>query len=74
METSMWLMLLIVFLAGAVGGVVNALMTDNGFLMPKSEQASGGATGTAQGNDPVFDGALVLLSGTWRRAVGSFMN
>lgn len=32
-----WVLLLIVFVAGAIGGVVNALMTDNGFLLPKTE-------------------------------------
>ena len=37
----MWLMLLYVFLAGALGGVVNAIMTDNGFLIPKAEQVNG---------------------------------
>lgn len=37
MPGSIWLMLLYVFLAGAVGGVVNALMTDNGFLLPRRE-------------------------------------
>lgn len=41
MQSVMWLMLLYVFLAGAVGGVVNALMTDNGFLLPKSEDIDG---------------------------------
>ena len=44
MEGSIWLMLIYVLTAGAVGGVVNALMTDNGFLLPKSEQASGKTT------------------------------
>lgn len=44
MQGSIWLMLLYVALAGSVGGAVNALMTDNGFLMPKSEQASSGST------------------------------
>lgn len=43
MQNAMWLMLLYVFLAGAVGGVINALMTDNGFLLPKHEDANGGA-------------------------------
>ncbi len=38
MNTSMWIMLFFVFLAGAVGGLVNALMTDNGFLRPKMEK------------------------------------
>ena len=44
MQGSLWLMLAFVALAGATGGVVNALMTDNGFLMPKSEQTSSGST------------------------------
>jgi hypothetical protein len=35
---SMWLMLLYVALAGAAGGVVNALVTDKGFLRPSKEQ------------------------------------
>jgi hypothetical protein len=33
----MILVLLYVFVAGAVGGVVNALLTDNGFVLPKTE-------------------------------------
>ena len=35
---------MLVLLAGAVGGAVNALMTDNGFLLPKSETTLSGAT------------------------------
>jgi hypothetical protein len=31
------LMMLVIFAAGAVGGIVNALMTDNGFLIPRQE-------------------------------------
>ncbi len=38
MNVSMWIMFLIVLIAGAVGGAVNALMTDNGFLRPKMEK------------------------------------
>lgn len=38
MPGSIWLMLLYVLIAGAAGGMVNALMTDNGFLLPKSEK------------------------------------
>jgi hypothetical protein len=34
---SLWILLLIIFLAGAIGGVVNALMTDNAFVLPKAE-------------------------------------
>ena len=44
MQGAMWSMLGLVLAGGAVGGVVNAFLTDNGFLMPKSEQTSGGAT------------------------------
>jgi hypothetical protein len=44
MHGSIWLMLVFVAVAGAVGGVVNALMTDNGFLLPKREQGDGGTT------------------------------
>lgn len=36
-----WQIIGLVFLAGAVGGVINALMTDNGFILPKYEDASG---------------------------------
>jgi hypothetical protein len=31
-----WLIVLFVSAAGAVGGIVNALITDNGFILPKS--------------------------------------
>jgi hypothetical protein len=31
----LWLVVLIVCIAGALGGVVNALMTDNSFILPK---------------------------------------
>jgi len=41
MQGSIWLMLLYVFLAGAVGGVVNALVTDNGFPLPRREPVDG---------------------------------
>jgi len=35
---SLWTLLLIICLAGAVGGVVNAFMSDNGFVLPRAEQ------------------------------------
>ena len=34
-------LLLIVAACGAVGGVVNALMSDNGFILPMREKAAG---------------------------------
>jgi len=39
----MWLLLVVVFAAGGFGGAVNALMSDNGFLLPRPESV-GGAT------------------------------
>lgn len=44
MQSSIWVMLIFIALAGAVGGIANALITENGFLMPKSEPTSGGVT------------------------------
>ena len=34
---SLWILFAIVCAAGAVGGVVNALLTDNGFILPRPE-------------------------------------
>jgi hypothetical protein len=39
---SIWILLLIIVGAGAVGGLVNAVMTSNGFVLPKSEDTEGG--------------------------------
>jgi hypothetical protein len=39
---SIWYLLLIVCIAGAVGGVVNALLTDNGFALPRSKVVEDG--------------------------------
>lgn len=44
MQVALWLMLLAVLVAGGVGGVVNAAMTDNGFFLPKKEQTTSGRT------------------------------
>lgn len=35
--------LLVMCIAGAIGGVVNAIVTDNGFILPRPNQTSGGA-------------------------------
>ena len=37
-----WLILTVVFMAGGVGGIVNALMSDNGFVLPKSTPTNDG--------------------------------
>jgi hypothetical protein len=38
----MVLLLIVIVVAGAVGGVVNALLTDNGFIKPRKETTSAG--------------------------------
>jgi hypothetical protein len=42
MNITLVVMLVAVGIAGAVGGVINALMSDNGFLLPRKEQTSNG--------------------------------
>jgi hypothetical protein len=36
---SIWIPLGAILLSGAVGGIINALFTDNGFIMPREEIA-----------------------------------
>ena len=36
---SIWIPLGVILLSGAVGGIINALFTDNGFIMPREEIA-----------------------------------
>jgi hypothetical protein len=37
----LWIALLVVFAAGMTGGVINALMSDNGFMLPRYESKDG---------------------------------
>ena len=39
----LWKYMAIIFASGAVGGIVNALMTDNGFFMPRKEAQGNGS-------------------------------
>src|SRR2546429_682982 len=39
--TAMWVFLAVIFLAGALGGLVNAFLTDNGFIFARTEVLSG---------------------------------
>ncbi len=39
---SIWLIIGTVGLAGAIGGVLNALMSDNGFVLPRSSETEDG--------------------------------
>ncbi len=39
---ALWVLLFIVCVAGGIGGVVNALMTDNGFALPQAVQIEDG--------------------------------
>jgi hypothetical protein len=38
---TLWILLAVVFVAGAVGGVINAWMSDNGFALPRTEETGG---------------------------------
>jgi hypothetical protein len=38
---TLWVLLAIVFLAGAVGGIINAWLSDNGFMLPRTEESGG---------------------------------
>jgi hypothetical protein len=40
---SFWTLLAVVGTAGAVGGIINALLTDNGFILPHPEDAEHGS-------------------------------
>jgi len=39
--SNIWFLLLYISLAGSVGGIVNALLSENGFIMPKTEHVEG---------------------------------
>jgi hypothetical protein len=41
-EMPMWAAIILIAVAGAVGGFGNALISDNGFLMPKRDSVNGG--------------------------------
>jgi hypothetical protein len=38
---SLWVLLIIVFVTGGIGGVINALLSDNGFFAPRPESVGG---------------------------------
>lgn len=44
MEWLMIIMIVLVVVAGAIGGAVNAMLSDNGFIFPKAETTVTGAT------------------------------
>ena len=75
MQASMWLMLFLTLVAGAVGGAVNALMTDNGFLLPKSETTTGGATVLRPGyiGNVLIGGVAALVSWGLYGPLSSFL-
>ena len=41
MNISIWILLAIICAAGAIGGLINALLSDNGFLLPCMQQVDG---------------------------------
>ncbi len=34
---TIWLLLAIIFVAGSIGGIINVLISDNGYILPKPE-------------------------------------
>jgi hypothetical protein len=42
LEMPMWAAIVTIAVAGAIGGIGNALISDNGFLFPKTDQVGGG--------------------------------
>ena len=40
-DMKIWLMLGIICIAGAIGGVINALLTDQGFVPPSKKENAG---------------------------------
>ena len=62
MNGSMLWMIILVLVAGAVGGAANALITDNGFLLPKSDPtATGGRVLRPGFLGNMFTGAIAAL-------------
>ena len=39
-----WILLIIICIAGAIGGFANALITDNGFALPRTERIDNGVS------------------------------
>ena len=56
-----WQIFGILFLAGGLGGAINALMTDNGFIMPKWEDANGNKIWRPGVIGNVFIGAVAAI-------------
>lgn len=56
-----WQIFGILFLAGGIGGAINALMTDNGFIMPKWEDANGNKIWRPGVVGNVFIGAVAAV-------------
>jgi hypothetical protein len=58
------LMVILVFAAGGTGGVINAVMTENGFPMPKKETVDGATTIIRPGvlGNVLVGGAAALIS------------
>lgn len=62
MNWAIFWMILLVLVAGAVGGAANALMTDNGFIFPKTEETASGAQVVRPGFiGNLFTGAIAAV-------------
>jgi hypothetical protein len=72
---TMWWMSVIVALAGCIGGAVNASMTDNGFPLPRKEQAPNGTTILRPGylGNVLVGGVAALISWGLYGPLGAFV-
>ncbi len=56
-----WVIMGVVFIAGSIGGIVNALMTDNGFVFPKTDDANGNKIWRPGMLGNIFTGAVAAV-------------
>jgi hypothetical protein len=64
-----WLPVVLAFVAGALGGILNALTTDNGFVFPKFAMVSDGARIWRPGAlENLIVGAIVVRRPGYRSA------
>ena len=57
----LWKYMTLIFAFGALGGVVNALLTDNGFILPKKEQQDNTKISGARWLTNIFIGGVAAL-------------
>ncbi len=75
MNLSLGIMLLAVFVAGSVGGLINAILTDNGFILPRSENVDEKTTIFRPGyiGNVLIGGIAAMISWGLYSAAGSLV-